>query len=772
MLTCLAALALALTLSFTGCGDDGGEGGTTEPEVCEVNAGECPNLCEHGIGVEGETCGGTTDCECGLFCKGSACAPYEGSNEGCSCTALSTDSDTAGGGGGAGDAGGGDDPTPDTSGGGGDGPVDDCPQNAPANWICNPYCQTGCPEGQACTFSGGAGACAPAGLADMGEVCAGTSCLPGHACVQFTGDPASTCRRFCVTDADCGEDRKCNLTVNGMFTVCSEPTVGCDLFGDAETACEAGQGCYYNNQTSQCMAAGTKQGGDAVEGTCVGGSVTCAVDAQCTACDGYVADADAQSGLCLGTDKICNSHDECQQCEGYVASAPEDMPGVCSNDGVTSCVADGECAVTCEGYVPGTNETMGTCDDGGDTPCATDDACAEGVTCVGFEAAVPETGGACAGSDAAVQCFGDAECSGACEGFMAAGSEVMGVCSDGMELANSCTTNDDCTQMCEGLIASSNETAGTCAYDGVTECTAAQPCVSSCDGAVAGGQGEICGVANDCVAGLQCLVVCTDICSLDGSAGIPCSGCPIEFMEINADNNMGICITENAPAACDLYNPSASGCAAGEACYSLRGGHGCLGAGVQIEGTECKFSNDCTGGNLCINSMCLEACDQMAAEGAPESCGVKCDGSEPGSLTPAIWGVGFCKDAPPAEPCSFWEQNCTGGKVCYGTVLGEACMTPDGTAGEGDGCTRNQDCAPGLVCPSSNSPNSGQCTRPCSIVIPDFDGSMSDCGSTSDCGLPESCIGGKCAVPYCADDCPGAAAEPVATDSQIGTCSL
>ena len=165
-----------------------------------------------------------------------------------------------------------------------------------------------------------------------------------------------------------------------MFTVCSEPTIGCDLFADADTACDEGQGCYYNNQTSQCMPAGTKQGGDAVEGTCVGGSVTCAVDAQCTACDGFVADADAQAGVCLGTEKVCNSHDECQQCDGYVASAPEDVPGVCSNDGVTSCVADGECGGTCEGYVPGTNETMGTCDDGGDTPCATDDECADGVT--------------------------------------------------------------------------------------------------------------------------------------------------------------------------------------------------------------------------------------------------------------------------------------------------------------------------------------------------------------------------------------------------------
>ena len=52
-----------------------------------------------------------------------------------------------------------------------------------------------------------------------------------------------------------------------------------------------------------------------------------------------------------------------------------------------------------------------------------------------------------------------------------------------------------------------------------------------------------------------------------------------------------------------------------------------------------------------------------------------------------------------------------------------------------------------------------------------FEGTGTDCSTNLDCGLPESCLGTKCLVPYCADDCPAAAAEPVATDSQIGTCS-
>jgi len=893
----LAALALATTALLSACGDPGGGGGGP---ACAVDPGECPNICESGTGVEGEICTANTDCGCGLFCEAGsgACAPYAGGNADCSCEQITVD------------------PIPDTTGGGtpdttvqediGDGPVDDCPKLAPAAFPCNPFCQTGCDDDLACTYNSGAGVCAPAGPGAMGDVCTGTSCDAGHTCIKFTADPQSTCRRFCIDDADCGEDRKCNLTVNGLFTICSEPTVGCDLFDDPATACEAGMGCYYNNQTSQCLPAGTKQGGDGVMGTCAGGSVQCMGDPQCTGCVGYVPDADAQDGVCFGTPKVCGSHEACQQCEGYSPESAEEIFGTCTHDGTTPCLEDlacvgacdgyeapsdgtlgsctndataecdesAECAPTCDGFEAGSPEVKGTCFNdaalecasdsdcadsictgnipaGQDTPgaCSSDDSmaceanaeclpaclgvgdpipevkgdcsdddtvecssdadCAAGVcvgnippttattgecadegdtvcttdadcvpTCEGFAAANDEVMGACAGDD--TPCQADDACTSSCEGYVPVGLEVMGVCSDGKALATECMDDSECTEMCDQLIEATDDTPGACAYDDTISCTAAEPCDSICEGYVAGGVGEICSGASDCVPGMQCLVVCTSICSLDGTAGLPCAGCPApadpnlpsgennSFISINADNNMGICIDENVPAACDLYNQT--GCAPGEACYSIRGGHGCLGAGTQPEGTECKFSNDCSGGNLCVNSMCLEACDTKADPGAPESCDVKCNGTTPGNLSPAVWGTGFCQDAPPAEPCSFWKQDCEGGKVCYGTSLGEACLTPDGTAGEGATCSRNQDCAAGLVCPNSNSPNGNTCTRPCSIIIPDFDGSQTDCSGDGDCGLPESCFGSKCIVPYCADECPAAAAQPVATDSIIGTC--
>ncbi|MDP6946987.1 MAG: hypothetical protein QF464_22750, partial [Myxococcota bacterium] len=370
-------------------------------------------------------------------------------------------------------------------------------------------------------------------------------------------------------------------------------------------------------------------------------------------------------------------------CVGVGDPVPE-VKGTCSDDDDVECSSDADCAAgVCVGNTPATTATTGTCADGSETTCTTSDDCVP--SCDGFAAASEEVMGTCAGED--TPCMADDACSSTCEGYVAEGPEVMGICSDGMDPPTECMDDSECENMCDGLIAATNETPGTCAYDNATECTAAEPCDSTCVGYVPGNMGAICDVANDCIPGLQCLVVCTGICSLDGTAGLSCADCPVESLEINADNNMGICIDENIPAACDLYNQT--GCAAGEACYSVRGGHGCLAAGVQPEGTECKFSNECTAGNMCINSMCLEACDIGAAEGAPESCGVKCNGTEPGTLTPTIWNIGFCKDADPAEPCSFWEQDCAGGKVCYGTVLGEACMTPEGTAGEGAGCSRN-----------------------------------------------------------------------------------
>ena len=87
-----------LILSLAACSDsatsDGGGQDAAAP-ACEVAAGECPNFCDAGAGVQGETCvEGQGACGCGLVCVDAACTPYDGENEGCSCDPRGADSDT------------------------------------------------------------------------------------------------------------------------------------------------------------------------------------------------------------------------------------------------------------------------------------------------------------------------------------------------------------------------------------------------------------------------------------------------------------------------------------------------------------------------------------------------------------------------------------------------------------------------------------------------------------------------------------------------------
>ena len=92
------ALFATLLLVLPACGDDGGGS-----SGCEPTGDQCPNYCTDGTAVEGETCGGPDDCQCGLFCKSGSCAPYEGDNAGCSCAAVGGDTGGGGGTGGGGD---------------------------------------------------------------------------------------------------------------------------------------------------------------------------------------------------------------------------------------------------------------------------------------------------------------------------------------------------------------------------------------------------------------------------------------------------------------------------------------------------------------------------------------------------------------------------------------------------------------------------------------------------------------------------------------------
>jgi hypothetical protein len=180
-----------------------------------------------------------------------------------------------------------------------------------------------------------------------------------------------------------------------------------------------------------------------------------------------------------------------------------------------------------------------------------------------------------------------------------------------------------------------------------------------------------------------------------------------EFDTISPENGVGLCLTEELPAACDIFYQT--GCAVGQKCTFMTGGVGCAGAGPVGLGEACGGSaGGCVAGGLCVNSTCGEICDASADAPADVSCEEKC--SSMSNITPAIWGVGICTDQGPAVTCDFWAQDCEDPtQNCYYVTGGATCLTPNGDLGEGAACASLQDCGQGFTCAG------GTCVRPCSM---------------------------------------------------------
>ena len=213
-----------------------------------------------------------------------------------------------------------------------------------------------------------------------------------------------------------------------------------------------------------------------------------------------------------------------------------------------------------------------------------------------------------------------------------------------------------------------------------------------------------------CEPGLHCVVECQAVCSTnDAGADEPkcsavCTGG--ESLEISAENNLGVCLTETIPQTCDIW--AQTGCQSGEGCYRVQGGIACLTAGTTEAGEACQFTNDCVPGAVCVNSQCQELCDAKEGATGPNACETKCQSSN--NLTPVVWGFGICTDAEPADPCDFWLQDCAdAGKTCYLLQNGAACLDTGGSAAVDEACSGVTDCAEGLVCSGS------LCRKPCHI---------------------------------------------------------
>ena len=143
-------LILILGCIFWGCSGDSDSGGEV---ACTPQAGQCPNICQAGIEVEGGPCQASSDCACGFSCNGESgtCQPYTGQFEGCSCESGGSAGSAGEGGGMAGSAGEGGSAGQAGMGGNGgsagSGGGDTCPRSVPDNFPCNPYCNTGVTPG-------------------------------------------------------------------------------------------------------------------------------------------------------------------------------------------------------------------------------------------------------------------------------------------------------------------------------------------------------------------------------------------------------------------------------------------------------------------------------------------------------------------------------------------------------------------------------------------------------------------------------------------------
>jgi len=258
--------------------------------------------------------------------------------------------------------------------------------------------------------------------------------------------------------------------------------------------------------------------------------------------------------------------------------------------------------------------------------------------------------------------------------------------------------------------------------------------------------GEPCEGPNACVSGLQCLVLCTEICSLDGSEGSPCGECPSgeHDARISPDNNVGLCLTEDIPAVCDIY--AQTGCGAGEGCYGLRGGHGCLNAGARAAGAVCQSGNQCTPGTVCINGSCLPVCTHDMRRPMDQQCEIRCPG-EFINLTPTVWQQGVCTNVMVEGACDFWNPMCEGGQMCVPTIVGNTCRDAGAMRAENEPCQEHTDCSTGLLCPRDID-----VCRPACSVAPFVSG------------------GPGVVVLICEDDCPNGVGMPIERGSDIGFC--
>jgi hypothetical protein len=141
------------------------------------------------------------------------------------------------------------------------------------------------------------------------------------------------------------------------------------------------------------------------------------------------------------------------------------------------------------------------------------------------------------------------------------------------------------------------------------------------------------------------------------------------------------------------------GCPGNETCELLNasGAGTCKPAGDRPKDSPCTLNSECSKGLACIDGSCQPLCAKNEDCGGGGTCsGITYQG------TP-VTGVGVC-----SVPCDPFGNSCPSGRACRFTTDGGTSCFPSAGGRDGDTCTDDLACGPGLVCGDA-----GVCTPIC-----------------------------------------------------------